>query len=187
MRLYTKRGSFQIFQTKCVLSQVSMEICEKFCIFWINFWFFLIKKIGVIVRDKFATFDQKLETNGIIGWRSKLFRGNWARSEHKKGVWRALHSVPSNMGVHPGFISNYNLNFTKYLSAISIFATLAGGHKCIKEYLECPNKSGNPRHSAKVLNSDVYTARLLLLAMWYPITQLLHWYLHWSNSAALVR
>ena len=25
------------------------------------------------------------------------------------------------------------------------------------------------------------------LAMWYPITQLLHWYLHWSNRAALVR
>ena len=60
------------------------------------------------------------------------------------------------MGVPPGFISNYNLNFTKCLSALSIFATPAGGHKYIKEYLECPNKSGNPWHSAKVLNSDVY-------------------------------
>ena len=33
----------------------------------------------------------------------------------------------------------------------------------------------------------IYTARLLWPAMWYPITQLLHWYLHWSNRAAIVR
>ena len=60
------------------------------------------------------------------------------------------------MGVPPGFISNYNLIFIKYLLVILIFATLAGGHKCIKEHPECPNKSGNPWPSAKVLNSDLY-------------------------------
>ena len=32
-----------------------------------------------------------------------------------------------------------------------------------------------------------YTARLLWPAMWNPIAQLLHWYLHLSNHAALVR
>ena len=31
-----------------------------------------------------------------------------------------------------------------------------------------------------------YTGRLLWPAMWYPITQLLHKYLHWSNSAAFL-
>ena len=37
-----------------------------------------------------------------------------------------------------------------------MFARPAGGHKCIKEHLECPNKSENQRHPAKVLNSDFY-------------------------------
>ena len=62
-----------------------------------------------------------------------MFRDNWARSEQKKGVLRALHSVhvPSNMGVPSGFVPYYNLNFIKYLLVIFIFATLAGGHKCI--------------------------------------------------------
>ena len=36
-------------------------------------------------------------------------------------------------------------------------------------------------------NQGAYTPRLLRPVMWYPITQLLHWYLHWSNHAALVR
>ena len=39
----------------------------------------------------------------------------------------------------------------------------------------------------RFLENYTYTARLLWLAMWYPITQLLHWYLHWSNRVALVR
>ena len=78
------------------------------------------------------------------------------RSEYKKGVLRALHRVPSNMGVPPGLISNHNLSFIKYLLVIPIFAILVGGHKCIKVHLECPNKSGNPQHSAKVLNFDFY-------------------------------
>ena len=58
------------------------------------------------------------------------------------------------MGVPPGLISYYNLNFIKYILVILVFATLAGGHKYIKEHHACQNKSGNLRHSAKVLNSD---------------------------------
>ena len=37
------------------------------------------------------------------------------------------------MEVSPGFISYYNLNFIKYSLVISIFATIAGEHKCIKD------------------------------------------------------
>ena len=123
-----------------------MEICEKFCVFWTNL-LFVIKKIAVIVWQ-ICSFWSKTQNTWDGGWQSKLFRGNWTRSEQKRGVLIALYSVPSNMGVHSGFISYYNLNFIKYL-VISIFATLAGGDKCIKEQDACSNKSGNPRHSAK--------------------------------------
>ena len=51
-------------------------------------------------------------------------------------------------------ISYDNLNCINNLSVILIFARPAGGHKCIKEHLEC--KSGNQRHPSKVLNSDFY-------------------------------
>ena len=85
----------------------------------------------------------------------QTFQGNWARSEHKREVLRALSTFECG-SAHARFISNYNLNFIKYLLLISIFVTFAGGHKCIKEHLEYPKKSGNPRHSAKVLNSDFY-------------------------------
>ena len=60
------------------------------------------------------------------------------------------------MGVPPWFILYYNLNFIKYLLVILVFATLAGGHKYIKEHHVCPNRGGNLRPSAKVLNSDFY-------------------------------
>ena len=42
------------------------------------------------------------------------------------------------------------------LSGKLIFAKPAGGHKCIKEHHECPNKSENQRHPAEVLNSHTY-------------------------------
>ena len=50
--------------------------------------------------------------------------------------------------------SYYSFNCIGDLSVILIFATNAGGHMCIEEHHECPNKSGNQRHPAKVLNSD---------------------------------
>ena len=48
------------------------------------------------------------------------------------------------------FKSYYNLYFIKDPLVILIFATPAGGHKCIKEYLLLQNQ----QHSAKVLNSE---------------------------------
>ena len=55
---------------------------------------------------------------------------------------------------YPLFKSYYNLNCIKDLSVILMFATPAGAHKCKKEHLECPNKSGNRQHPTKVLSSD---------------------------------
>ena len=154
-----KREPFQKFQTKWVLSQSRMEICEKFRIFFNKLVVSLSKTQkdwGVIVWQICNFWSKTQNTWDLEGWQSKLFRGNWARSEQKRGVLRALHSVTSNMGVPPGFISYYNLNFIKYLLVILVFATLAGGHKYIKEHHACPNKSGNLRHLGKVLNSDFY-------------------------------
>ena len=135
-----------------------MEICEKFCILRTNLSFFYPKKSKTLgsLCDEFVTFDQKLiEPHGIFVWQSKLFRANWVRSEHKKGVLRALHSIPLNMGVPHGFISWITiLILLNIYLVISMFATLAGGHMCIKEHLECPNKSAILQHSAKVLISD---------------------------------
>ena len=133
--------------------------------------------------NKLVIFYQKIKDIGVIVWQickvwSKtqnswdwwvtviFFRGNWARSEQKKGVLRALHSIPSNMGVPPGFILSYNLNFIKYLLVILIFSTPASRHKCIKEQHACSNKSGNPGHSAEVLNSDFH-----LCLYWKPHLQ----------------
>ena len=108
--------------------------------------------------NKFVNFDQKLNLkhNGSFGDRTK-FLGvlGWGVS-WKKGVLRILHSVSSNMGVPTGFKLYYNPNCIKVLWVILIFATPAGGHECTTEHLECPSKSGNQRHSAKVLNSDFY-------------------------------
>ena len=92
-----------------------MEICEKFCIFWIN-----LKHMGSL--------SHRGNILGVIG----------RRVIRKKGVLRTLHSLPLKMGVPPGFISYYNLNFIKYLLVISVFATLAGRHMCIKKHLMCP-------------------------------------------------
>ena len=103
--------------------------------------------------DKFVTFDQKLKTHGMRGYRAN-FLGVIGRGVSRKR--RALHSLPTNMGVPTVFISYYNLNFIKYLLVMSIFSTLAGGHKCINEQHACSNKSGNLLHSAKVLNSDFF-------------------------------
>ena len=48
-------------------------------------------------------------------------------------------------------LKSYNsLNCIKDLSVILIFATPAGEHKCKKEHLECPNKSGNQWNPEKV-------------------------------------
>ena len=33
----------------------------------------------------------------------------------------------------------------------------------------------------------LYTQQDYMAVMWYPISQLLHWYLYWSNRAALVK
>ena len=82
--------------------------------------------------DKFVTFDEQLKHMGSLGDKAN-FSGVIGRNERNKGVLRALHSVPASMGVPPGFISNYNLNFIKYLSVISIFATPAGGHTSISK------------------------------------------------------
>ena len=56
----------------------------------------------------------------------------------------------------PGFISYYNLNFAKYHLVISIFATFAGGHKCIKERQACPNKNGKSTALSKSSNSEFH-------------------------------
>ena len=41
-------------------------------------------------------------THGIFGWQSKPFRGNFARSEQKREVFRILHTVPWNIRVSLG-------------------------------------------------------------------------------------
>ena len=50
--------------------------------------------------------------------------------------------------------SYYNVNCIRDLSLILIFATPAGGHKCTKEHLGCPNRSGIQWRPAKALNFD---------------------------------
>ena len=85
-----------------------------------------IKSIESLCNN-LVIFHLKLKTYVIFGRQKKRFRGEWVRSEQKRGVLRTPPSVPSNMGMSPGSISYYSLNFIEYLSVISIFATLAGG------------------------------------------------------------
>ena len=61
------------------------------------------------------------------------------------------HFRPSIRAAHP----YQNESWAPPVSYID-FATPPSGHGCIKEYLECQNKSGNQRHPAKVLNSDFH-------------------------------
>ena len=51
--------------------------------------------------DTFLIFDQRLKKKyGAFGWHSIILRDLWVMSELKR-VLRAVHSVPSNMGVPP--------------------------------------------------------------------------------------
>ena len=149
------------FQTKCALSQIWMEICEKYRIFVQTFYFFIQNKTNGVIGWQICQFWSKTQSTLDLGWHSKNFGGRCVRSEMKEGVLKTLHSIPSNMGVLPPG-SNYIiiLIVLKDLWVILIFATPAGGHKCIKEHLECSCKSGNqqhPRKSSKFLYLFVYT------------------------------
>ena len=74
----------------------------------------------------------------------------WDTNSIRFGVVKAKVSSPYL------FKSYNNLNCIKDLSVMLIFTTPAGGHKCIKEHLECPNKCGHRRLPAIVLNSYFY-------------------------------
>ena len=132
VRLYTKGVFLKIPNKMCFVTSSDGDlwkisyILNKFVFFFIQ----KIKNIGVIVW-LICNFWSKTQNTWDLWATDQTFRGNWARNENKKGVIRALHSVPTNMGVPSGFISNYNLNFIKYLLVISSFATFAGGHRSI--------------------------------------------------------
>ena len=77
------------FQTKYVLSQIWMKICEKFRIFWTNLSFSHKKKKNMaLLGNKFVNFDQKLNflwnTVDFFHDRAKFLRGRWVTSELKK-------------------------------------------------------------------------------------------------------
>ena len=132
VRLYTKRGLSKNSKQNVFCHKFGWRFVKNFvyfeqiCIFFIQ----KIKNIGVIVL-LICNFWSKTQNTWDLWATDQTFWGSWARNERKKGIIRASHSVPTNMGVPSGFISNYNLNFIKYLLVISSFATFAGGHRSI--------------------------------------------------------
>ena len=95
-----KRGLSKIPKKNGFCHKFGWQFVKSFVYFEQPIYPKKLKNIWVIVWQ-ICNFWSKFKTHGIFGWQSKLFRGNCVRSEHKKGVLRALHSVPSNMGVPP--------------------------------------------------------------------------------------
>ena len=88
--------------------------------------------------DKFVNFDQKFKTHWIFGWQQKIGVVGWGVSW--KGVLRTTYL--RIWDCPPGF--KFVLKIYEWYW---FFATPAGGHKCIKEHLECSSKSGNECYS----------------------------------------